>query len=51
MSELIYQAYAILVLVTVAVLVLFSIGGLLMAARVSWKVLESRRRRSAPQDR
>ena len=51
MSDLIYMAYAILVLIAVAVLVLITVGGFLMAATVGWKARGSHRHRSASQKR
>ena len=51
MSDLIYMAYAILVLIAVAVLVLITVGGFLMAATVGWKARGSHRRRSASEKR
>ena len=49
MSDLIYKAYAILVLIAVGVLVLITVGGFLMAATVGWKARGSHHRRSASQ--
>ena len=51
MSDLIYKAFAIVVLIVAAILVLLTVGGFLMAVKVGWEVLRSRPRRSVSRDR